>query len=405
MTTNTSNKLLNFKYRFVTILNYLGSDKAVAAAKEIENLPNEALDGFHDAYLTSKIISITLTYMTKEEFKRFEPDAIRSHLLAALFGFSSIEEQVEESLDNIFIYCSKNPEESLDDSLANMLESVALDPFELYWDELFDLKIACDSFINFYEQNKTDIEIRLAQFPDTISIENTHKGPRAQDLQETTFLSDPEEKSILFNNGSLIINNLRPCLGILLSAENSHKELACSAYHHMPFYDYDKGETEFNALLSKISPLIKELADKDYSHHIRVFITGSNFTSFPLALRLIMHYWNENTINANIHLIPSPQGCWSYCLVKLRDNICRIKAGSEFYNNDRALCEERGIDFENSDLDTFDEETSDESNSFSSESSEDISSKQTKVRLRFFDSAIIDDNNEEQPLSKKRKCG
>lgn len=401
------NTLINFKYRFVTILNYLGGDNAMRAVLDIEKLPSQPLDGFHDAYLKSKLISITLTYMTEEEFNRFKNDSIRSNLLAALFGLSDVEEQADESIENVFLHCIKNPEESLEDCLTSLLGDSELVPFESFMDELGYLKVTCDNFINFYEKNKAELEMQVGHFPDTVSIETTHKGPQADDLQKTTFLSNPEEELVLVNQGSLIINNLRPCFGIVILAENQSNQSACSAYHHMP--QFNGNEMDLKSLVLKIETLVQALITKDYTKHVRLFITGSNFASFPLALRVIMHCWNEPIINpgfiTNAYLIPSPQGCWSYCLVKLVDGQCFIRAGSEFYNNDRVLCAERGIEFECSDF-----SGSDESSSFTSEESTEETIKEfaddtqkKQKRMRFFDSEIIDNSSENEAPTKKLK--
>lgn len=408
-TTSNFNNIFNFKYRFVAILNYLGSDNAKRAAKEITNLPDKASDGFHDAYLTSKVISITLTYMTPEECMRFKTDLIRSNLLASLFGYSDIEEMADESIDNIFICCSENPDESLEDSLAGFIGSTKVKRFESIIKELVHLKISCESFIDFYDENKTDIKITLSNFKEVVKVENTHKGPQPEALQNTIFLSNPGEKSVITTNGSLIINNLRPCLGLVILAENENKSLACSAYHHMSA-DNDT-ESELNDMVFQISQLTKELAEKEFTNNIRFFITGCDFYTFPLALRLITYYWNANKLNhiadLNFYFLPSPQGCWSYCLVKLVDDLCSIKAGSELHNLDSHLCAQRGIFFEcASSEEDSDFYSSEDESLLKAESSEEISKDKKQKRVTFFYSDTSDDSSSsDEPLNKKSRKG
>ena len=411
------NKIRNFKYRFITTLNYLGTDNAKRALQEIENLPDLASDGFHDAYLTSKLISITLTYITKEEFKKFKSDPIRTKLLAVLFGLSDIEEQKSESIDNIFIYCSENPGESLEESLNNFLEDSDLKPFEEHIEDLIHLKSTCDSFCVFYETNKADIEMIPSIFLDTINIKNVHKIPQSENFQNTIYLSKPEEKHIMEHNGSLMINNLKPCLGLLIIAENQNGNLACSAYHHLPSYNSTKIDDHLKHLSSEISKLTDELAKKEYTNRIRLFITGSNLYTFPLALKLTMNYWNKykekHIADVNVYLFPSPQNCWSYSLVKLTDSICSIEAGSELYDNDRSLCAERGIYFYSPELDTDSEEysnlgSSEEQNSQSSEESSDeisIDHNNKYKRNGFFNLEKYDTSSDEAPPTKKCRFG
>ncbi|MBA3536270.1 MAG: hypothetical protein H0T84_06650 [Tatlockia sp.] len=210
MTKGNLDKILHFKTRFIQILRYLGSKNAELAASEIEKLPDFASDGFHDAYLTSKLLSIALTYMTEKEFKRFEKNSIKSILLATLFGYSRIEEQVDESIGNVFAYCKENPEESLEESLEKFIQDAQ--PFVSFSNEIQELKLSCDLFITFYETYKTEIDLSGANFRDTFLIKNLHKGPEEDEEDEVVFLSDPSDKAFIEDNGTVIINRLRPCL-------------------------------------------------------------------------------------------------------------------------------------------------------------------------------------------------
>ena len=357
MQSRNYNKIQYFKNRFVQILNYLGSDNAKSAAMEIEKLPDSASDGYHDAYLTAKIISISLSYMNKNEFKRFKKDFILSNLLTALFGQSEMENMQLESIDNVFSYCNANPEESLEESLYALIGDWESDDFKSVYQDLKELKYCCNSFIEFYEKNKSDLDKASCNFPDSIMIKQTHKGPKAEDLQYAKYLSNPEEKLIMVNNGKAMINNLRPCHGLVVLAENDNKEVTCLTHHNYSFS------------FSDVKDAINEIKLKGYIHEVRFFITGGNLNTFSNALNLLMDYWNENKTrhiaHADFYLIPSPHDCWSYCLVDLIDGQCSIQAGSELYDNDFLLCAERNIPFENGSITNYfeEKETSEEDSS------------------------------------------
>lgn len=400
-----SNKLVGFKYRFVSILNYVGSENARLAATEIAKLPDYANNGFHDAYLSSKLISITLKYIDEKELENVKNDLVKTCLLSALFGQISIEENNDESIDNVFISCRNNPDKSLKKSLESLIEEADTNSYEFCIEERNNLKNSCDLFIEFYEKNKSDIDIASGQFPDTVHIKDTHKGPQADDLQQTVFLSNPEEKCLIENKGSLIISNLRPCIGLVLLAENNDNGLACSAYHHMSCFDYKQASTHTDHLYSHTSELIAELAEKNYTKRVRLFITGCDFSTFPLALAFIIDFWNKNKIqpiaDLNTYLLPSPQNIWGYCLVKLANDSCTIRAGSELYDKDRSLCKERGIYFEDPNVDSFDYESSQSNDEYSENSSQHtFTGRQTQG---FFNSSTSPDNDTEIPLYKKRK--
>lgn len=380
------NKIQYFKNRFIQILDYLGSDKAISAANEIEKLPDFATDGYHDAYLIAKIISITLFHMPKKEFNRFKNDFIRSSLLAALFGQSDIENQESESIDNVFSFCEQYPQEFLEESFQALFGEDGEDPLRSVYEEIQVLKTSCQLFIKFYEKNKADLSIAASHFPDSILIEDTHKGPHLDDLKNATFLPRPDDKWIMKNTGKSMIGNLRPCLGLVILAENANHEVACLTHHNYYFK------------LTNIKKAIEEMKLDGYKHEIRFFITGSDLNTFANALNLMMDYHTENRLthiaHASFYLIPSPQNCAGYCLVNLVDGKFTIQTGSELYDNDISLCEERGIVF----LDS----RSEDENSLSSDDSNEVIETTEKRKWMMFQYSNESESNEEEPKILKR---
>lgn len=429
METRKYNKIQYYKFRFVNVLNFLGTTNTKLAAKEIAELPDYADNGYEDAYLTAKLLQITLTYITKSEFDKFENDDLRLTMLHALFAESDAEDSVQESMDNVFVYCEKNPEEDLEETLENCLGG-GCEYDESIHDNLKLLKSSCDSFIQFYEKHSSELNKSLDHFTDNLTIEDFHKGPLVDGFK-TKSLSHPDQKHIIESNGKLIINNMEPCLGLVIIAENNDEKTACLGYHVFPRHfigENKSGEEVFYAdrLLSFIQDQIKSLKDKGYSQQTRFFFCGGNISSFPLALDLIMLYWQENTKNhfahADFYLVPSAQHSQTFSYVKLKDNQCSIVAGGEYFDHDEALCKERNIEYEgdlltgsnsnhhhNNETSSNEEENEDEDESSSydtgrestSSDNENIVQNQKRKWMTFYSSSS-DDDNDIQPIMKKR---
>ncbi|MBA2710514.1 MAG: hypothetical protein H0U57_07985 [Tatlockia sp.] len=402
-------KITYLKNRFINILKFIDSPAILPAVALIENLPNEAINGFHDAYLTSKVISIVLTYLTTSEIKGFEKDWINSNLIAALFGISDSEDEADESLDNVIAKCKANPEINLLHSLNDFFEDAEVGCIDFRVQSLEQLKMYSDLYIDFYETNKN----YFGDNPDNIIIKNAHKEPEGI-KKSTKNLANPDEKFIIEKSGSLMISNLKPCFGILMLAENDNKDLACSAYHHMPEYTSNEIEKYTSYLYSEILKLTEELQLKGYKNQMSCVITGSDMTSFPLALNLLMKIWNENQIKSildlDVYLMPSSIGSFTYCYANLENNCCEIWAGSELFDNDKVLCKERGISFEGLDGNdsdfSSDSEQSDDSKSSSENALEEKSPQKVLNRKRqgFFETRV-DEQGGAIEISKKIRFG
>ncbi|MBA2711230.1 MAG: hypothetical protein H0U57_11640 [Tatlockia sp.] len=356
------NKISFFKKRFIKILNFLGSENAKLASGEIQKLPDIAKDGFHDAYLTSKLLSIALTFLTKNEFKNFKKESLKANLLTALFALSEVEDQRKESIGNIFAYQEKNTEESLEEMLEIFDQEA--ESYKSYFQDLSEIKTSCDLFITFYETNLKELDQKNKNSVDVISIQNSHKTPQ-NDNENSIFLSNPDDKGLIENNGLIIINQLKPCLGILIIAENDSRITACMAHHYIPKTFEEKD------LFSAITDLKTELNSKGYSSNLRLVITGGNLMSFSIGIKLIMNYWQDLNLfeNFKIYLAPSPENCWSHSVIELVDSQCSMQVGFELYGYDKYLCEEREIEFEGDD---------DSSNQISGFSSSDLISEESE---------------------------
>lgn len=340
-------KIQAFKNRFHQVLSYIAEDtpQTKRVLDDIVALPDAATDGFHDAYLTAKLITITLMHFNEQYFKQSQPDNLQKIMFKILFD-TSIEEQMEESLDNIFASCDETKE-----PLTDCLEATFRDMDVLlekdFFQELQLLKKTCFAYIEFYDIHKNDIQLSINGMTDTLVIQDTYLGLEpVNELKDAVFLTEQGAKKLFENNKTFVINEMMPCLGVLVFSENEKQELSCYA-QHVSASDYSTPQGHIS-LFHTINENINILRQNGFTHNIRTFMTGGSIESFALSLNLIMQQWEVGKASPlfmqDIYLLPSPQGSFSHCIVELSNNRCLITVGGELHESDRSLAQAKGFD-------------------------------------------------------------